>query len=181
MQLLHGAFRRGDASVLVRAAQLKLHACIVPHRPAGRRQYVLRSIRDPKYALRLVDRSESEVRNGSTSCHLCNRVCKGSRRSSRVVCALSNAQLKGGYIALPWEKKARDLLPVPYSSAFLSLIILPRGSKSSGARYSSLEETLAQVNAWVVSFHAAGVPIAFMNIQTEALLTKANNLTSLAP
>lgn len=116
----------------------------------------------------------------STSPYLCNRVCKGSR-SSRVVCALSNAQLKDGYITFPWEKKARDLLPVPYSSAFLSLIILPRASDSSGARYSSLEDTLAQANAWLVSSQAAGVPISFMNIQTEALLTKANNSTSPAP
>ena len=98
-----------------------------------------------------------------------------------MVCALSNAQLKDGYITFPWEKKARDLLPVPYSSAFLSLIILPRASNSSGARYSSLEDTLAQANAWLVSSQAAGVPISFMNIQTEALLTKANNSTSPAP
>ncbi|CAL9161978.1 unnamed protein product [Musa hybrid cultivar] len=175
MKLLHAAFKRGDTSVLVRArrgdraAQLELHACIVPHPPAGRRQYVLRSIRDPNYALGLVDRSESEC------------IALQGSRSSRVVCALSNAQLKDGYITFPWEKKARDLLPVPYSSAFLSLIILPRASDSSGARYSSLEDTLAQANAWLVSSQAAGVPISFMNIQTEALLTKANNSTSPAP
>ncbi|CAL9084881.1 unnamed protein product [Musa textilis] len=175
MKLLHAAFKRGDTSVLVRArrgdraAQLELHACIVPHPSAGCRQYVLRSIRDPNYALGLVDRSESEC------------IALQGSRSSRVVCALSNAQLKDGYITFPWEKKARDLLPMPYSSAFLSLIILPRASDPSGVRYSSLEDTLAQANAWLVSSQDAGVPIAFMNIQTEALLTKANNSTSPAP
>ncbi|URD96010.1 hypothetical protein MUK42_31324 [Musa troglodytarum] len=172
MKLLHAAFKRGDTSVLVRArrgdraAQLELHACIVPHPSAGRRQYVLRSIRDPNYALGLVDRSESEC------------IALQGSRSSRVVCALSNAQLKDGYITFPWEKKARDLLPMPYSSAFLSLIILPRASDPSGARYSSLEDTLAQANAWLVSSQDAGVPIAFMNIQTEALLTKIQGETS---
>ncbi|URD75913.1 hypothetical protein MUK42_24892 [Musa troglodytarum] len=68
MTLLHAAFQRGDSSVLVRARRgersaapyLELHACIVPHPPAGRRQFLILSIRDPNYPIALVDRSESE-------------------------------------------------------------------------------------------------------------------------
>lgn len=69
MKLLHAAFQRSDSSVLVRARRgersatpyLEVHARTVPHPPAGRRQFLLLSIRNPNYAIiALVDRSESE-------------------------------------------------------------------------------------------------------------------------
>ena len=53
-----------------------MQACIVPQESVGRggigrrRQYVLRSIRDPNYAVGLVDRMESEciaIRGTSTN------------------------------------------------------------------------------------------------------------------
>ena len=64
-KLLHSAFKRGDTSIEVRVrrcggAAAELQACIVPHSAAGRRQYALRCIRDPNYAVRFVDRMESE-------------------------------------------------------------------------------------------------------------------------
>ncbi|KAJ8472123.1 hypothetical protein OPV22_026466 [Ensete ventricosum] len=64
-KLLHSAFKRGDTSIEVRVRQCggnkaELQACIVPRGPAGRRQYVLRCIRDPNYAVGFVDRMESE-------------------------------------------------------------------------------------------------------------------------
>lgn len=92
--------------------------------------------------------------------------------SSRVVCALSNAQLQDGYVAYPWDKKMRESLEIPNSSGFLSVLILPKASDSSGLHYNSLEDTLARANAWLNSSQASGVPILFINIQTEALLTK---------
>lgn len=64
-KLLHSAFRRGNTSIDVRVRRqggevAELQACIVPHGQAGRRQYVLRSIRDPNYAVGFVNRTESE-------------------------------------------------------------------------------------------------------------------------
>jgi hypothetical protein len=84
-KLLHAAYKRGDTSVEVRvrrhaqgggsgelapagaATAARMQACIVPQESVGGggigrsgRQYVLRSIRDPNYAVGLVDRMESE-------------------------------------------------------------------------------------------------------------------------
>lgn len=132
------------------------------------RQYVLRSIRDPNYAVGLVDSMESE----------CIAI-RGSR-SSRVVCALSKAQLQDGYVSYPWEKKMREVLPIPNSSSFLSLLILPTALDRAGSRYNSVEDTLARANAWMLSSQAAGVPIVFLNVQTEALLTKISGETASA-
>ncbi|KAL5213397.1 hypothetical protein ABZP36_024244 [Zizania latifolia] len=205
-RLLHSAYKRGDTSVEVRVRRpahaqqqlvpggellpagaaaaagttARMHACIVPQEAAvggaaammavvGRnRQYVLRSIRDPNYAVGFVDRMESE----------CIAI-RGSR-SSRVVCALSKAQLQDGYVAYPWEKKMREALPIPNSSSFLSMLILPTALDRAASRYNSVEDTLARANAWVLSTLASGVPISFLNVQIEALLTKISGETASA-
>uniref|UniRef100_A0A0E0CQN7 Uncharacterized protein n=1 Tax=Oryza meridionalis TaxID=40149 RepID=A0A0E0CQN7_9ORYZ len=206
-RLLHLAYKRGDTSVEVRvrrpahAQQLvatsgellpsaaagaattttaRMQACIVPQEAAvggggammavvGRsRQYVLRSIRDPNYAVGFVDRMESE----------CIAI-RGSR-SSRVVCALSKAQLQDGYVAYPWEKKMREALPIPNSSSFLSMLVLPTALDRAASRYNSVEDTLARANAWILSSQSSGVPISFLNVQTEALLTKISGETASA-
>ncbi|XP_062220119.1 uncharacterized protein LOC133919671 [Phragmites australis] len=189
-KLLHAAYKRGDTSVEVRvrrpaqqqqlvgggaelAATARMHACIVPQESVafgggiGRsRQYVLRSIRDPNYAVGLVDRMESE----------CIAI-RGSR-SFRVVCALSKAQLQDGYVSYPWEKKMREVLPIPNSTSFLSMLILPMALDRAGSRYNSVDDTLARANAWILSSQASGVPIMFLNVQTEALLTKISGETA---
>lgn len=196
-KLLHAAYKRGETSVEVRvrrssaSAQLQrqlvagdsgelqvaddaasMQACIVPQESVGgggigrTRHYVLRSIRDPNYAVGLVDRMESE----------CIAI-RGSR-SSRVVCALSKAQLQDGYVSYPWEKKMREVLPIPNSSSFLSLLILPMALDRAGSRYNCVEDTLARANAWILSSQESGVPIAFLNVQTEALLTKISGETA---
>ncbi|XP_044404065.1 uncharacterized protein [Triticum aestivum] len=197
-KLLHAAYKRRDTSVEVRvrrpaharqqlvpgesdssgellgpgsdAAAARMQACIVPQETGGggggmamvgrSQKYVLRSIRDPNYAVGLVDRSESEC------------VAFRGSRSSRVVCALSKAQLQDGYVSYPWEKKMKEVLPVPSASSFLSLLVLPTALDRANSRYNSVDDTLARANAWFLASQAAGVPIAFLNVQTEALLTK---------
>ncbi|CAL9079323.1 unnamed protein product [Musa textilis] len=172
MKLLHAAYRRGDTSVVVRARRgpeatyLDFHARVVPHPAAGRRQYVLRSVRDPRRAVRLVDRSESDC------------ITFQGSRSSRVVRALNNAQLHDGFVSYPWEKKMKETLPAPSSSCFLSLLVLPKASDPSSTSYNPVEDTLARADTWLSSSQASGVPIVFMHIQTEPLLTKISGETA---
>ncbi|CAL9042122.1 unnamed protein product [Musa banksii] len=172
-KLLHSAFKRGDTSIEVRVRRCggnaaELQACIVPHGPAGRRQYVLRSIRDPNYAVGFVDRMESEC------------IALQGSRSSRVVCALSTCKIQDGYVSYNWEKKMKEFLPVSNSSCFLSMLVLPKALDPVASRYNSLEDTLARANAWLVASQISGVPIDFMDVQTEALLTKISGETASA-
>jgi hypothetical protein len=97
-----------------------------------------------------------------------------------VVCALSKAQLQDGYVSYPWEKKMREVQPIPNSSSFLSLLILPTALDRAGSRYNSVEDTLSRANAWMLSSQSSGVPIVFLNVQTEALLTKISGETASA-
>lgn len=89
-----------------------------------------------------------------------------------MVCALSTAKVQDGYVPYNWEKKMKEFLPVPNSSCFLSMLVLPKALDLVASRYNCLEDTLARANTWLFASQASGVPIEFMNVQTEALLTK---------
>lgn len=89
-----------------------------------------------------------------------------------MVNALTRGKLMDGYVSYPWEKRMQELLLVPNSSNFLSILVLPKASDRSASRYNDFEDTLARANAWLHSAQASGVPLVFMNIQTESLLTK---------
>eukprot|EP00268_Persea_americana_P020644 TRINITY_DN20761_c0_g1_i2.p1 TRINITY_DN20761_c0_g1~~TRINITY_DN20761_c0_g1_i2.p1 ORF type:complete len:328 (+),score=56.56 TRINITY_DN20761_c0_g1_i2:474-1457(+) len=167
-KLLHGSFKKNETLVVVRVRRgeelVELQACIVPFEK--KKQYVLRSIHDPNYNVGFVDRTEGEC-----------FALQGSR-SSRVVCALSRAQLQDGYVAYPWEKKMKEILPVCNLSCFLSILLLPKASDHAASRYNDQEDTLTRANAWLHASQASGVPIVFMSVQTEALLTKISGETA---
>lgn len=93
-----------------------------------------------------------------------------------MVSALSRGRLQDGYVAYPWERRMQELLAVPNSSSFFSILLLPKASDRAASRYNDLEDTLARANAWLNASQASGVPIVFMNIQTESLLTKVTSI-----
>lgn len=168
-KILHKSFKNKETSIVVRVRRgrdelAELHACVVPE-SGYKNKYVLRSIEDPNYAVGFTDRSEAECFELQAS------------RSSRIVSALQRAKLQDGYVAYPWEKKMQELL-IPTSSSFLSLLLLPKASDRVASRYNDLEDTLARANAWLYASQASGVPIVFMNIQTESLLTKISGETA---
>nr|DAD29879.1 TPA_asm: hypothetical protein HUJ06_031347 [Nelumbo nucifera] len=64
-RLLHDSFKKKVTSIQVRVRRgtdefIELQACIVPNESAGRKQYMLRSIGDPNYAVGFADRTEIE-------------------------------------------------------------------------------------------------------------------------
>nr|CAD1839285.1 unnamed protein product [Ananas comosus var. bracteatus] len=97
---------------------------------------------------------------------------------SKLLLALRNAKIQYANEPYPWERKMRELLPLPSSSSFLSLLLLPKASDPSASHYNSLEDTLARADTWLTASQASGVPIVFMNVQTEALLTKISGETA---
>ncbi|XP_052177667.1 uncharacterized protein LOC127791731 [Diospyros lotus] len=171
-KVLHSSFKAKQTSILVRVRRghhdfAELQACIVPNDAAGKKQsYMLRSIHDPNYAVGFLDRTEGEC------------LALQDSRASRIVNALARAELQDGYVGYPWERRMQELLPVPNSSCFLSMLLLPKASDISASRYHDLEDTLARANAWLSASQASGVPIVFMNIQTEPLLTKISGETA---
>lgn len=170
-RLLHSSFKSRDTSIQVRVRRgddelAELQACIVPNESAGKKQYMLRAIDDPNYAVGFCDRTESEC------------FALQASRNSRMVSALTRTQLQDGYVAYPWGRKMQEFLSVPNSSCFLSILFLPKSSDRAASRYNDLEDTLARANAWLTASQSAGVPVVFMNIHTESLLTKISGETA---
>lgn len=173
-KILHNSFKAKTTSILVRVRRgraefaefAELQACIVPNESAGRKQYMLRSISDPNYAVGFVDRTEAECLDLHAS------------RTSRMVNALAMTKLQDGYVSYPWERRMQESLPVPNSSCFHSIIFLPKVSDRVASRPNDLEDSLARANAWLNVSQASGVPVVFMNIQTESLLIKISGETA---
>lgn len=170
-KILHDAFKKKETSIVVRVRRgsdelAELQACIVPNELASKKSFVLRSITDPNYVVGFLDRTETECYELQAS------------RSTRMVNALTRTKLQDGYVSYSWERRMQEMLSVPNSSNFLSLLFLPKASDRVASRYNDLEDTLARANAWLNAGQASGVPIVFMNIQTESLLTKISGETA---
>lgn len=106
-----------------------------------------------------------------------NNTPKGSK-NAKAAAALRNAKIGSSYETFPWERKMADMLPVPNSSRFLSLLLLPRAADESQTRYLCLEDTLARADAWLMSSQSSGVPIVHKDVQVEPLLTKVRRIIS---
>ncbi|XP_015952174.1 uncharacterized protein LOC107476788 [Arachis duranensis] len=171
-KILHDAYKKKETSVLVRVRRgphefVELQACVVPgDSSSGKKNYFLRSIADANYVVGFLDTTESE----------CYRL-QGSR-ASRMVSALTRSKAQDGYVSYPWEKKMQEMLSVPNSGNFISMLFLPKASDRVASRYHDVEDTLARANAWLNAAQASGVPLVFMNIQTESLLTKISGETA---
>ncbi|WVZ53505.1 hypothetical protein U9M48_004436, partial [Paspalum notatum var. saurae] len=101
-------------------------------------------------------------------------------KNAKAATALRNAKICSAYEAFPWERKMVDLLPLPNTSHFLSLMLLPRAADESQTRFLCLEDTLARADAWLLSSQSSGVPIVHKNVQIEPLLTKISGDTALS-
>ncbi|KAK4441488.1 hypothetical protein Salat_0483700 [Sesamum alatum] len=171
-KILNTSFKQKETSIQVRVRRgsdefAELQACIVPgDQFLGRRQYVLRAINDPNYAVGFLDRTESECLNLQAS------------RAIRMVSALERTPLQDGYVSYPWERRLHETLSVPNSSSFYSILFLPKASDRGGSHYNDLEDTLARAHAWINASQESGAPVVFMNIQTESLLTKISGDTA---
>ncbi|KAI4334595.1 hypothetical protein L6164_019266 [Bauhinia variegata] len=167
-KILQDAYKKKHTSILVRVRRgphhfSELHACIVPNDSTGKKQYVLRSISDPNYVFGFLDRTEAE----------CFEL-----QASRMVKALTRTRLQDGYVSYPWERRMQEPLSVPNTSNFLSMLLLPTASDRECSRYNDVEDTLGRANSWLHAAQASGVPVVFMNIQTESLLTKISGETA---
>ncbi|CAK9146755.1 unnamed protein product [Ilex paraguariensis] len=170
-KILHNSFKSKETSIQVRVRRgsdefAELQACIVPNEFSGKKQYMLRAIDDPNYAVGFFDRTETDC------------LALQASRTSRMVSALTMTQLQDGYVSYSWERRMQELLSVPNSSCFFSMLLLPKASERTAFRYNDLEDTLARANAWLNASQASGVPVVFMNIQTESLLTKISGETA---
>ncbi|KAL2472158.1 hypothetical protein Adt_40294 [Abeliophyllum distichum] len=108
-------------------------------------------------------------------CNLKNLyICGCASKNSRMVSALERNPLQDGYVSYPWKRRKQEMLSVSNSNSFYSILFLPKATDKVAFRYNNLEDTLARAQSWINAYQDSGVPVVFMNIQTESLLTKEN-------
>ncbi|GJM99726.1 hypothetical protein PR202_ga16853 [Eleusine coracana subsp. coracana] len=173
-RLLRSAFKRGDSPLAPGAGD---DSDRLSRSGSGSSSSVASSGRPPSWR-----RSGRRGRDGSVDGDRSSRESfeLDGTKNGKLLAALRDAKIGHAYEQFPWEKKMRELLPVPDASCFLSMLLLPKAMDASNTRYNSLEDTLARADAWLLSSQASGVPVVFMNVQTEALLTKISGETALS-
>jgi hypothetical protein len=82
---------------------------------------------------------------------------------------MNNMRVKDSYVAYPWEEKMQSYLPVSGSATVFSLLLMPAAISPKARDYADVEDTSARAVAWLSAAQASGVPITFVNIQTEPL------------
>jgi len=88
---------------------------------------------------------------------------------------LSSMKLKDSYVAYPWEQKMMTFLPVTGSAMVFSLVLMPPAQSPKARDVAGVEHTSARAIAWLSAAQASGVPITFVNIQTEPLFMQVSN------
>ncbi|CAM6010268.1 unnamed protein product [Sphagnum balticum] len=142
-----------------------------------KKNYVLVSLLDATHVATLVDAMEQEC------------IASQARRSQEyakkdeLMVKMNNMRVKDSYVAYPWEEKMQSYLPVSGSATVFSLLLMPAALSPKARDYADVEDTSARAVAWLSAAQASGVPITFVNIQTEPLFMQVgqdiSNLISL--
>lgn len=126
-----------------------------------KKQYVLKATDDANHVVLFTDSTEEEC------------MALQEMRCARMVSHVTNTQLTSLYVPYSWEDKMKELLPVENSSMVFSMVVIPMACHDSTMpQYNNVEDTVARAMTWLTAAQGAGVPINFLNIQTEPLLTK---------
>ncbi|CAM6032740.1 unnamed protein product [Sphagnum compactum] len=142
-----------------------------------KKNYVLVSLLDATHVATLVDAMEQEC------IALQARRSQEYAKKDELMVKMNNMRVKDSYVAYPWEEKMQSYLPVSGSATVFSLLLMPAALSPKARDYADVEDTSARAVAWLSAAQASGVPITFVNIQTEPLFMQVgqdiSNLISL--
>lgn len=98
-----------------------------------------------------------------------SKLMRDCSKKDDLLVKLNSMKLKDSYVTYPWEQKMVSFLPVTGSAMVFSLLLMPPALSPKARDVASVENTTARAIAWLSAAQASGVPITFVNIQTEPL------------
>eukprot|EP00249_Psilotum_nudum_P021054 c27952_g1_i5 orf=272-1237(+) len=165
---LRQLYGTGDTLVQVKVRRARgktaeVGASIVPDESVMlRRNYALRALNDPSHIVTLVDSTEEEC------------LALQEMRCARLLNQLANTPLKDVYRQYSWEEKMQQVLPIQRSNMVFSFLVVPFSPDRAVPSYNDLDDTVVRAMSWLSASQTSGVPINFLNIQTEPILTKVS-------
>ncbi|KAJ8648378.1 hypothetical protein MRB53_001401 [Persea americana] len=143
--------RRGNTTV-------NLHVNVVPESTAKlKRRFTIRAAGDQRHVVVLGDMTVDE----------CMEL---QEMSMRVV---SVAGYKKRWASYDWKKKVGTYMPHQRSSVLSSILFFPFAEENF-----AVEATTARSMAWLSAAVSSGVPLIFVNIQTEQIITSDKSTPS---
>ncbi|KAG0585844.1 hypothetical protein KC19_2G043500 [Ceratodon purpureus] len=158
--------KRGSSIVEVRAKVAVDESSLL------KKTYVLASATDSSHIATLVDAMEQDcllLQDKSRKMLEATKMLRDFSKKDDLLVKLSSMKLKDSYVAYPWEQKMMTFLPVSGSAMVFSLLVMPPALSPKARDYAGVEQTSARAIAWLSAAQASGVPITFVNIQTEPL------------
>jgi len=158
--------RRGQSAIEVRAK------VVVDESSLLKKTYVLAGVTDPTHIATLVDAMEQEcliLQDKSRKLLEASKLMRDCSKKDDLLVKLNSMKLKDSYVTYPWEQKMVSYLPVTGSAMVFSLLLMPPALSPKARDVGSVENTTARAIAWLSAAQASGVPITFVNIQTEPL------------
>ncbi|OVA08377.1 hypothetical protein BVC80_209g108 [Macleaya cordata] len=138
---------------------VKLRASIVTYRRSTfQRRFTIRTASDNKDLAVLGD--------------LTLQQCTELQELSRKVVNLDNRGFNKKGVKYEWKQKADTYLPDPKSTVISSILFMPMPDEHS------VEATTARSMAWFSAAVSSGVPLVFVNIQTEQIVASEKNRSS---
>ncbi|CAK9861706.1 unnamed protein product [Sphagnum jensenii] len=130
-----------------------------------KKNYVLVSLLDATHVATLVDSIEPE----------CIDLQEEYSKKDELLLRMNSMRLKESNVAYPWEQKLQTHLPVSGSATVFSLLVMPVALSPKARDYAGVEDTSARAVAWLSAAQESGVPISFVNIQTEPLFLQVGH------
>ncbi|XP_057871083.1 uncharacterized protein LOC131077573 [Cryptomeria japonica] len=91
---------------------------------------------------------------------------------------LNDRRFGNNTISYPWESKMDANLPAERSSMMFTLLFVPPRDDSCD-QWKAVEDTATRAMTWLCAAQSSGVPIMFVNIQTELILDTPNKMAQL--
>ncbi|XP_024539456.1 uncharacterized protein LOC9630103 [Selaginella moellendorffii] len=167
LRKIHKANETALARVKRRGTKVDLSVCVVSEEAMMRKKlYLLADPVQKNYVALLMDSTEEE----------CVALQDQTRRLMEKLKRPGVSQqvsIKDRLISYPWQSKMHQFLPSPNSAMVFSLILMPFQRANEGGD-GDLENTTARAMAWLSASQSSGVPVIFVNIQSEPMFLQSS-------
>ncbi|KAH9299945.1 hypothetical protein KI387_011528 [Taxus chinensis] len=150
-----------------------------------KKHYTIRAFCDARHVVVLDECTEDVYTNLQDSTESILKTHAPERMAAKAILfkqrtmeLLHDRRFTNNVVSYPWEPKMDASLPAQGSCMIFSILFMPFKDDSSD-QFRAVEDTSARAMTWLCASQTSGVPIIFVNIQTELILDTPNRMVQL--